>query len=148
MKQPRAALIALALSLALAACVQEPRYAPQSGAAGNQPDQHAQNPPARFLGWPNANTPVAISCAVPGPKPRPILVPAGKNPTDFCPATAITYHLPVTKDAAPPGDWASLQMEQDNLARMQLDAIAASKLQNKTPGQQTPEQKTSGQQPP
>jgi hypothetical protein len=39
-------------------------------------------------------------------------------------------------------------MEQDNLARMQLDAIAASKLQNKTPGQQTPEQKTSGQQPP
>jgi hypothetical protein len=34
------------LALALAACVQEPRYAPQSGTAGNQQDQNqpAQSP--------------------------------------------------------------------------------------------------------
>jgi hypothetical protein len=38
---------------------------------------------------------------MPGPKPRPILVPAGRKPTDFCPATAITYHLPVITGAHP-----------------------------------------------
>jgi hypothetical protein len=128
----RTALIALAFSLALTACVQETRYAPsreggtasseiapsrEGGAAGNQEeamgapategdlhkDQHAQNPPSQYRpGFSNANTPVAITCAVPGPKPRPILVPAGRNPTDFCPTTAITYHLPVVTGAGPP----------------------------------------------
>jgi hypothetical protein len=75
-------LIALALFLALAACVQEPRYV--------------------YPGFSNANTPVAILCDMPGPKPRPILVPAGKKPTDFCPATAITYHVPVVTGAYTP----------------------------------------------
>jgi hypothetical protein len=113
----RTALIALAFSLALTACVQETRYAPsreggtasseiapsrEGGAAGNQQDQHAQSPPSEYLGFSNANTPVTISCAVPGPKPRAILVPAGRNPTDFCPTTAITYHLPVVTGAGPP----------------------------------------------
>lgn len=82
----RTALIALALSLALTSCV----------------SQHAQNPPPQYPGFSNANTPVAISCDMPGPKPRHILVPAGKKPTDFCPATAITYHVPVVSGAAQP----------------------------------------------
>ena len=56
------------------------------------------------------STPVAISCAAPGPKPRAIMVPAGGNPTDFCPASAIIYPytpgviylLPATDVPLPP----------------------------------------------
>lgn len=44
---------------------------------------------------PNTLWSITMTCAVPGPKPRPLLVPAGKKPTDFCPATAITYHLSI-----------------------------------------------------
>lgn len=135
----------IALALALAACVQEPRYAPQNGAAGNQQDapnaDHAQNPPS----FPPQH-PYAIICAVPGAQPRRIEVPDGRNPTDFCPAsrtTARIYHhdpnvnytLPKYSGSTPPGDWASLQTQENNRAALEL--------RNKTPGQQT-----SGQQPP
>jgi hypothetical protein len=114
----RTALIALAL--ALASCV--------SGSA--------LNPPARYPGFSNADTPVAISCDIPGNPPRSILVPAGKNPMDFCPATAIAIHPPISNDPTPPANWDSLDMEQDNIAK---DDLRALKLRNKTPGQQTPE---------
>jgi hypothetical protein len=126
----RTALIALAL--ALASCA--------SGQAERAP-VHAQSVP-------NADTlhPYAIMCAAPGAPHGWISVPAGRNPTDFCPKSSITariyqhspnvnYPVPTVSGAAPPANWASLQMQQDNLARRQLDNLRASKLQNKTPGQ-------------
>jgi hypothetical protein len=109
----------IALSVALAACVQEP-------------------PPAPHLSGAYAYTPVAITCDVPGPKPRTILVPAGRNPTDFCPATAITYHTPYyppVVNGPPPAAAAAIEMQLNKDAQTPLDAIAAAKLQNKTPGQ-------------
>ncbi len=120
----RIALIALALSLASCAA------------------EHAQSPPAQNP--PNfSRHPDAIICAVPGAQPRRILVPDGRNPTDFCPAsltTARIYHhdpdvnytLPKFSGSTPPGDWASLQTQQDNIAK---DELRTSKLQNKAPGQ-------------
>jgi hypothetical protein len=127
----------IALALSLASCV--------SGSAQNPPP--AQNPP-NFL-----QHPYAITCTLPGAQARRILVPDGRNPTDFCPAsrtTARIYHqdrypLPKVSVVSPPSDLLSLQTEQDNIAKDELRAL---KLRNKTPGQQTPEQKTSGQQSP
>ena len=162
MKQTGAALIALALCLAppaqagnnlnmppapaqaaTAGNQQEPQPAPAKagapGAAENRQDQQA-----RYPGFSNGDTPVAISCNISGLAGRTILVPAGKNPMDFCPATAIAIH-PQIANGPPPANWHSLDMEQDNIARDELRAL---ELRNKTPGQQTPEQKTSGQQPP
>jgi hypothetical protein len=102
----RTALILLAL--ALAACVQEPM---------RQPTAIARSVTAEAARNQTAGTPVAISCDVPGPKPRPILVPVGRNPTDFCPADAISYHytpgviylLPATDVPLPPTKHAGQQ---------------------------------------
>lgn len=104
-----------------------------------QAGKNLNMPPAYAQSVPFANTPVAITCDVPGPTPRPILVPAGKNPMDFCPATAIAYYFPVVSGAAPASDWANIEMRLNKDAQMQLDNLAASKRRNKTPGQQTPE---------
>jgi hypothetical protein len=101
-----------------------------------------QNPPAQHPGWWYSDTPVAISCNIPGLAGRTILVPAGKNPMDFCPATAIAIYPPISNDPTPPGDWADIEMQLNKDAQMQLDNLAAAKLRNKTP-----EQQTSGQAP-
>ena len=161
----RPLLIALALVLAssVSGHAQGVRQEPVREAAGNQQepmglsaeasakaeasategnlhkDQPVLNAPARYPGFSNGDPPVAITCDVPGPKPRPILVPAGKNPLDFCPATAIAYYFPVVSGAAKPSDWANIEMRLNKDAQMQLDNLAAAKLRNKTPGQQTPE---------
>lgn len=96
----RTALIVFALSLALAACVQEPRYAPQSGAAGNQQGAQNQNPPCA-----DCTPPDAIMCTAPGAPTGWISVPAGKKPTDICPQKFIRdrlSHMPYVGDAAAP----------------------------------------------
>jgi hypothetical protein len=113
----------ITLSLSLAACGSE----------------QALNPPVHLNGR-NVDTPASITCDVPGPKPRTILVPAGRDPVDFCPATAITYHTPyypLVVNGPAPADAADIQMEQDKLANEELRALA---LRNKTSAQQTPGQ--------
>ena len=122
------------LSPILATLLLAALFAPpaQAGKTLDMPPAHAQSEPF-------ANPPVAITCDVPGPKPRPILVPAGKNPLDFCPATAIAYYVPVVSGAAKPSNWDDIEMRLNKDAQMQLDNFAAAKLRNKTPGQQTPE---------
>lgn len=108
-------------------------------AAATAGNQHALNPPFQYPVFSIADTPAAISCNIPGLAGRTILVPAGKNPMDFCPATAIAIH-PQIANGPPPANWDSLDMEQDNIGKEELRAL---ELRNKTPGQ-----KTSGQQPP
>lgn len=148
----RIALIALALVLAFSVSghaqgvrqepVRDPSAKPRTTirgtaeAAGNlHKDQHALNPPAQYQypGFSNAN-PVAFSCNIPGLPRRTILVPAGKNPMDFCPASAIAIYPPISNDPTPPANWHSVDMEQDNIAKDELRAL---ELRNKTPGQQT-----------
>lgn len=92
----RTALIALALVLALAACVSD-------RAANTDSASHAR-----------ASTPLTITCkfAVNGAPPGAIItIPPGKNPTDVCPGSAITidfgpdtiYHIPwAPAGSAPP----------------------------------------------
>jgi hypothetical protein len=85
----RTAIIALAL--ALASCVQEPRYAPQSGAAGNQ---QASAPPAQQeAARPLVIHPKTVVCVFPATphtkaheQRRPI--PPGKHFKDLCPPGA------------------------------------------------------------
>jgi hypothetical protein len=122
------------LSPILATLLLAALFAPPAQAGKNldMPGAHAQSVPFAY-------PPAAITCDVPGPKARPILVPAGKNPLDFCPATAIAYYFPVVSNAAPASDWANIEMRLNKDALMQLDNLAAAKLRNKTPGQQTPE---------
>jgi len=125
----------------------------RAGAAGNQQEtvreaagtqQHAQNPP-NFSQHPDA-----IICTLPGAQPRRIAVPDGRNPTDFCPASrttariyhhdpGVSYTLPKSSGGPPPPDWADIEKQLNKDAQMQLDNLAAAKLRNKTPGQQTPE---------
>jgi len=77
---------------------QEPIRA--EGGEGNQQDvQTTPNFPQH---------PHAIICAIPGHDPRPILVPDGRNPTDFCPASLTTariytnYPVPIVSGVLPP----------------------------------------------
>ena len=88
----RTALIALALSLALAACVSE----------------HTQNPLAQNPPCADCPPPDAIMCAAPGAPHGWIAVPAGKKPTDVCPPNFIgdrLVHLPLAATIAAPVEW-------------------------------------------
>jgi hypothetical protein len=148
--KPLLIIFALVLASSVSGHAQGVRQEPirAEGAAGNQQEQHAQNPPAQSV--PDADTvyPDAITCSVPVHGAAPgtrIPVPAGQEPTGICPRTAmieIFFHdsntgytkVPISNDPAPPANWDSLDMEQDNIAKDELRAL---KLRNKTSGQQT-----------
>ena len=99
----RTALIALALALPLASCVQEPRYAPQSGAAGNQQasappaQQEAARPPSREAGLPYDVFHPTTFVGPPKLNPPRRPIPPGKKIKDLCPpgTSALLFYDPV-----------------------------------------------------
>jgi hypothetical protein len=149
----RTALIIFAL--VLASCVSAHAQPGNASSESASPKGTAAGSPADDM----ANEFAAVVCTdVTNQEFQTIPVGPGQKPADLCRNAQLQVGYVSFKDPLkaptipgnwpPPAGWDDLEMQLNKEAQMQLDAIAAAKLKNETPAQQTPEQKASGQLPP